>query len=81
MIASDENKDLSLFNISDTVNYKMKGTKAEHILQSGETLTMIALKYYGTKKLWPYIAAYNNVKNFNTLIPGSKILVPVLENK
>ncbi len=81
LIASDEKKDLSLFTISDTVNYRMKETKAEHILQSGETLTMIALKYYGTKKLWPYIAAYNNVKNFNTLKPGTIILVPVLENK
>lgn len=81
LIASDEKKDLSLFTISDTVNYRMKETKAEHILQSGETLTMIALKYYGTKKLWPYIAAYNNVKNFNTLKPRTIILVPALENK
>src|SRR5574344_1965443 len=81
LIASDEKKDLSLFTISDTVNYRMNETKAEHTLQSGETLTMIALKYYGTKKLWPYIAAYNNVKNFNTLKPGTKILVPVIENK
>lgn len=81
LIDSDETKDLSLFNISDTINYKMKEIKVKHILESGETLTMISLKYYGTKKLWPYIAAYNNVKNFNTLIPGTQILVPILENK
>lgn len=79
--ASDERKDLGLFTAADTVNYRMTGTLAVHKVKEGETLTQISLAEYGTKKLWPYIAAYNNMKNSNSLNAGSRILIPSLESK
>ena len=79
LIASDENKDLSFFTAADTVNYRMTGTLKTHQVRGGETLTQISLAEYGTKKLWPYIAAYNKMKNFNSLNAGSRILIPKLE--
>lgn len=79
--AADTAKDLADFSVTDTVNYSMTGVLAEHVMKSGETLTSIALKYYGTKKLWPYIAKYNNLVNFNRMKPGDKIRVPRLSRK
>lgn len=76
---ADESKALGLFTAADTVNYRMTGTMAVHQVKEGETLTQIALAEYGTKKLWPYIAAYNGMKNSNALNAGSRILIPVLE--
>ena len=78
---ADESKALGLFTAADTVNYRMTGTMAVHQVKDGETLTQIALVEYGTKKLWPYIAAYNGMKNSNALNAGSKILIPNLESK
>ena len=80
---ADQNKDLSLFTVADTVNYKIAGTMTVHTMAKGDMLTTIALKYYGTKKLWPYIAKYNNIKSrsFNNLPVGYKIKVPTLVNK
>lgn len=78
---ADQNKDLADFTAADTVNYRMTGTMSTHYVKSGETLTRIALNYYGTKKLWPYIAAYNKMSNYNALKIGRKLLIPVLEAK
>lgn len=78
---ADEAKDLSEFTAADTVNYTMDGDMTVHVLQSGETITVLALKYYGSKKLWPYIVKYNNISNANTLRPGAKIRIPVLRSK
>lgn len=79
--AADAAKDLADFSVADTVNYSMTGVLAEHVMKNGETLTGIALKYYGTKKLWPYIAKYNKLVNFNRMKPGDKIIVPRLSRK
>lgn len=78
---ADEERDLSEFTAADTVNYRMTGTLTEHVMQKGETLTIIAKHEYGTKKLWPYIAAYNHLANFKSLKAGSVILIPKLEHK
>ena len=78
---ADEAKDLSEFTAADTVNYTMDGDMTVHVLQSGETITVLALKYYGSKKLWPYIVKYNNISNANSLRPGAKIRIPVLRTK
>lgn len=80
---ADEAKALPLFTVADTVNYKITGTLATHTMVKGDMLTTIALKYYGTKKLWPYIAKYNNIKSrsFKRLPVGQKIKVPKLANK
>ena len=81
LVYEDARKDLADFTISDTVNYEITGTMVEHTLKKNEILTVLSEKYYGTKKLWPYIAKYNNFKDFNKLHPGTKVLIPQLKNK
>ena len=69
--------------MADTVNYKIVGTKTTYTMVKGDMLTTIALKYYGTKKLWPYIAKYNGLttRAAKKLPVGTKIKVPELANK
>ena len=81
LVYEDARKDLADFTISDTVNYEITGTLAEHTLKKNEILTVLSEKYYATKKLWPYIAKYNNFKDFNKLYPGMKVKIPRLKNK
>ena len=80
---ADQEKALPLFTVADTVNYKIVGTKATHTMVKGDMLTTIALQYYGTKKLWPYIAKYNGLKSksFKRMPVGFKVKVPELANK
>lgn len=80
---ADQEKALPLFTAADTVNYKIVGTKTTHTMVKGDMLTTIALKYYGTKKLWPYIAKYNGLKprQFKRMPVGYKVKVPELANK
>lgn len=79
----DEAKALPLFGVGDTVNYKITGTMTVHTMVKGDMLTTISLKYYGTKKLWPYIAKYNGLKSrsFKKMPVGYKVKVPALANK
>ena len=79
----DQAKALPLFGVGDTVNYKIVGTLTVHTMEKGDMLTTIALKYYGTKKLWPYIAKYNGLKSrsFKRMPVGYKVKVPKLANK
>lgn len=79
----DQAKALPLFGVADTVNYKIVGTLTVHTMEKGDMLTTIALKYYGTKKLWPYIAKYNGLKSrsFKRMPVGYKVKVPKLANK
>ena len=79
--SADAAKDLKDFTEADTVNFTMDGDLTVHTLKSGETITRLALKYYGTKKLWPYILKYNNIKDASKLQEGAKIKIPVLKSK
>lgn len=67
----------------DSVNYKIVGTKTTHTIQEGETLTKVALRFYGTKALWPYIVKYNPdvIKNPDHVPYGTVIKIPELEKK
>lgn len=77
----DQAKALSQFSEADTVNYRIIGRLAVHTIQDGESLTKIALKYYGTKKLWPYLVKYNNLDSYNNLKIGNVIRIPELAAK
>lgn len=66
---------------ADTTSYAIAGTVTTHTLKSGETLTSVALHYYGDKRLWPYIVKYNDLKNHNNLAIGQKLKIPYLKNK
>jgi nucleoid DNA-binding protein/nucleoid-associated protein YgaU len=77
----DMAKSVSLFTEADTVNYRITGKLAVHTVQNGETLAKISFMYYGTKKLWPYIAKYNKMSSFNNMGAGSVINIPKLAAK
>lgn len=79
--SADASKDLKDFTEADTLNFIMDGDLTVHTLKSDETITKLALKYYGTKKLWPYIVKYNNIKDASKLHEGAKIRIPVLKAK
>lgn len=75
--------DEKVASIGDTLDYRIVGTKTTHILQSGETIIKVALKYYGAKNYWPYIAKHNEktIKNANNVPKGTKLLIPELVPK
>lgn len=66
---------------ADTTDYLIAGTQSTHTLQSGETIIQLARKYYGDKRLWPYIVKYNHITDFNKVGVGMEIKIPVLKAK
>lgn len=66
---------------SDTTDYTLEGTLVTHELKSGETIILLAKKYYGDKRLWPYIVKYNWMKDFDNVAVGQMINIPILKNK
>ena len=70
--------DLKNVTVADTLQYEAAGVWVEHKVVAQETLTRIALKYYGDKKLWPYIVKYNSLTRPDDLRKGMKLLIPKL---
>ena len=69
--------------LADTVEYEMTGTLSTDTIRLGDTLAKIAYKFYGNRKLWPYIVIYNKktIKNPDNVPIGTVILVPELKAK
>ncbi len=67
----------------DSVGYTIVGTEATYTIQEGETLTRVALRFYGTKALWPYIVKHNPgvIKNPDNVPYGTTIKIPKLVKK
>ncbi|AVM51886.1 nucleoid DNA-binding protein [Bacteroides zoogleoformans] len=67
----------------DSVGYQIVGTETVYTVKEGETLTKIALRFYGTKALWPYIAKHNPdvIKNPDNVPYGTIIKIPKLAKK
>lgn len=65
--------------LADTTLYLSSGELTTHIVAADETLTKIALKYFGDKKLWPYIVKYNNLAKPDDLCKGMEIIIPKLK--
>lgn len=63
----------------DTLLYVADDTIATHTVAADETLVRISLKYYGDKRLWPYIVQYNKLDNPNGLNKGMDLLIPRLQ--
>lgn len=70
-------------SLSDAVTYAIVGTRATHQLQYGETLVKLARRYYGNKKLWPYIARYNKeaLADVDNIPVGTMIRIPELSEE
>ncbi len=62
-----------------TTSYSITGLKTTCTLQRGESLKILADRYYGDSELWPYIAQYNpKIKDPNVIMAGTKIRIPNL---
>ena len=66
---------------ADTTDYVMGETLVEHKLKKGETIIQLSNKYYGDKRLWPYIVKHNHITDFNKVAIGMKINIPSLQPK
>ncbi|WP_455674842.1 HU family DNA-binding protein [Phocaeicola sp.] len=77
------NEEVAKVTLADTVEYDITGTKTNHILQEGESLIRLAVKFYGTKKLWPYIVQYNKsvIKDADRVPVGTTLRIPELTPK
>jgi nucleoid-associated protein YgaU len=49
---------------------------ATHVVTGGETLDMLAARYYGRESLWWRIADANPVSAIFNLSPGDQIIIP-----
>lgn len=69
--------------LADTVEYQITGTQTSYTLRPGESLVRVALKFYGNKKLWPYLVKHNKsiIKNPDNVPVGTTIQIPQLTPK
>lgn len=51
---------------------------AEHVVVGGETLDMLAARYYGREELWWRIADANALDFLFQLAPGDRLVIPPL---
>lgn len=69
--------------LADTVEYTITGTRTTYTIRSGESLVRVAFKFYGNKKLWPYLVKHNKdiIRNANVVPVGTTIRIPELSPK
>lgn len=69
--------------LADTVEYQITGSQGSYTLKPGESLVRVALKFYGNKKLWPYLVKHNKaiIKNPDNVPVGTTIQIPQLTPK
>lgn len=69
--------------IPDSTNYTIVGTETTYTIKPGETLTKVALRFYGTKMLYPYIVKHNSdlIKKPDNVPAGTTIRIPKLVKK
>lgn len=58
--------------------YMIVGQKGVHEMRSGENVTRIAKKEYGSKDCAKYIIRYNNIENADLVTIGTKLKLPEL---
>ena len=79
MVDELESLDLAKITMDDTNLYQITGEWCSHKVANNETLTKIALKHYGSKKLWPYLVKHNNFVRPDAIRKGMEISIPKLE--
>lgn len=70
-------------SLADTLDYRITGTKTTYTLQNGETIIKASVKFFGTKKFWPYIVIHNqkDIKDADNIPAGTTIKIPELTPK
>ena len=81
--ASQPKKQKKVEYVPDSTNYTIAGTQATNTIKPGETLTRVALRFYGTKALYPYIVKHNPdvIKKPDNVPAGTTIKIPKLVKK
>ena len=51
-----------------------------HTVKAGDTLPLLAEKFYEDQKLYIEIARVNGLVNFRNLIPGTRLIIPSVDN-
>lgn len=82
-VVTATSKEAAKVTLADTVEYDITGTKTNYTLQEGESLIKVAMKFYGTKKLWPYIVKHNKsvIKDADRVPIGTILRIPELAPK
>lgn len=67
-------------SFADTLDYQIVGTQTEHTLQQGETIIRASVRFFGTKKYWPYIVKHNKdiLKDPDNIPAGIRLKIPKL---
>mgnify|MGYP003455729811 FL=1 len=70
-------------SFADTLDYQIVGTQTEHTLQKGETIIRASVRFFGTKKYWPYIVKHNMdvLPDPDNIPAGIRIKIPKLVEK
>ena len=70
-------------SLADTLEYRITGTKTVYTLQNGETIIKASVKFFGTKKFWPYIVKHNQdaIKDADNIPAGTQVKIPELTPK
>ena len=66
---------------ADTTLYNITGEMSIHVVSENDRLAKIANDYYGSRKLWPYIAKYNKLQKPYGLSVGMELVIPELQPK
>lgn len=82
-LSSEELRNERVPSLADTLDYQIIGTKEEYTLQKGETIIRASVKFFGTKKYWPYIVKHNmdTLKDPDNIPAGAHIKIPKLVKK
>ena len=67
-------------SLADTLECQIVGTQAEYTLKNGETIIRASVKFFGTKKYWPYIVKHNMdiLKDPDNIPAGVQLKIPKL---
>lgn len=70
-------------SFADTLDCQIVGTQEEYTLQKGETIIRASVRFFGTKKYWPYIVKHNMdvLKDPDNIPAGIRIKIPKLVEK
>lgn len=81
--AASRNIQSGVTYIPDSTNYTIVGTETAYTIKPGETLTKVALRFYGTKNLYPYIVKHNPdvIKKPDNVPAGTTVKIPKLVKK
>lgn len=66
--------------VEDTLEYRTNGTLHEYTIRKGETIIRVSIKFFGSKRFWPYIANYNRelIKDPDNIPVGTTIKIPAI---